>query len=70
MLYPTNLQPWYQGIDLMREGLVTSKEAAKFLAISRTKIYEAMSSGDLPFVKLGKTRRIPKVALRIYAEQG
>jgi len=70
MLYPKKLQPWYRDVDLMRDGLLTSKEAAKFLAISRTKIYEAMSSGDLPYVKLGKTRRIPKVAVRIYAEHG
>ncbi len=70
MLYPKNLQPWYRDVDLMRDGLLTSKDAAKFLAVSRTKIYDVMASGDLPFVKLGKARRIPKVALRIYAEEG
>lgn len=69
MLYPKKLQPWYRNVDLMRDGLLTSKEAARFLAISRTKIYDAMSSGDLPYVKLGKARRIPKVALSIFAEQ-
>lgn len=36
MLYPKKLLPWYRDVDSMSEGLVTSKDAARFLAISRT----------------------------------
>ena len=69
-LYPKLLQPWFQDVDLMAEGLLDAKEAAHFLGICRTKVYDFMSSQDLPFVKLGKSRRIPKVALKIFAEKG
>lgn len=69
-LYPKLLQPWFQGVDLMAEGLLDAKEAADFLGIGRTKVYDFMSSHDLPYVKLGKSRRIPKVALKIFAEKG
>ena len=54
----------------MAEGLLDAKEAAHFLGIGRTKVYDFMSSQDLPYVKLGKSRRIPKVALKIFAEKG
>jgi excisionase family DNA binding protein len=64
------LQPWFRDVDLMAEGLLDAKEAADFLGIGRTKVYDFMSSQDLPYVKLGKSRRIPKVALKIFAEKG
>jgi excisionase family DNA binding protein len=54
----------------MAEGLLDAKEAADFLGVGRTKVYDFMSSQDLPYVKLGKSRRIPKVALKIFAEKG
>ena len=69
-LYPKMLQPWFRDVDLMAEGLLDAKEAADFLGIGRTKVYDFMSSQDLPYVKLGKSRRIPKVALKIFAEKG
>lgn len=69
-LYPELLQPWFQGIDLMEQGLFNVKEAALFLRIGRTKVYDLMDSQDLPYVKMGKTRRIPKVALKLFAEKG
>jgi excisionase family DNA binding protein len=31
---------------------------AKFLSLSRSKVYKLMDDGELPFVKLGKSRRI------------
>jgi len=69
-LFPKQLQPWYIGVDLMAEGLLNPKEAANFLGIGRAKVYEFMASLDLPYVKLGRSRRIPKVALKIFAEKG
>ena len=70
MLYPEKLQPWFQNVDLFADGLMNVKEAAKFLTVSRTKVYELMAEQDLPYVKMGKTRRIPKVALKIFAPKG
>ncbi len=66
-LYPKMLQPWFQDVDLMAEGLIDAKQAAEFLGIGRSKVYDFMSCHELPYVKLGKSRRIPIVALKIFA---
>lgn len=70
MLYPQQLQPWYKNVDLMAEGAMTIKEAATFLGIGRSLVYDLMGSQDLPYVKIGKVRRIPRVALKLFAEKG
>jgi excisionase family DNA binding protein len=44
--------------------LVTPKEAAKLLAISRSKTYELIAKNKLPSITLGYSRRIPLDALR------
>jgi excisionase family DNA binding protein len=45
------------------DRLVTVDEAAHLLGLGRTSIYELMASGDLPFVKIGRARRIPSRAV-------
>jgi excisionase family DNA binding protein len=40
------------------DGLVRVVEAARYLSVSRSKLYAMMDSGDLPYVKLGKSRRV------------
>ena len=49
--------------DLVADGLVTVREAAGFLRLSRSTVYALMDRGELPFVKLGRSRRIPRRAL-------
>jgi excisionase family DNA binding protein len=49
--------------DLVAEGLVTVKEAGQFLRLSVASVYGLMARGELPFVKLGRSRRIPRRAL-------
>lgn len=49
--------------DLVADGLTTVAEAAKFLSLGRSKIYGLMNAGELHFVKLGNSRRIPKRAI-------
>ena len=44
--------------------LVTPKEAAKLLSISRSKTYELIASGTLPSITLGYSRRVPLAELR------
>lgn len=51
------------------EGFVTVSEAAKFLSLSRAKIYLMMDAGELRFAKFGKSRRIPRRALLELAER-
>ena len=47
----------------MPEGAVSVNEAAAFLSVSRATIYVLMSTGELEFVRIRRTRRIPRKAL-------
>jgi excisionase family DNA binding protein len=50
-------------LELLADGLMTVKQAAAFLGISVANLYVLMSRGELPYVKLGRSRRIPRRAL-------
>jgi excisionase family DNA binding protein len=50
--------------ELITDGLQRISEAARFLGVSRSYLYRLMSSGTLPYVKLGKSRRVPIRAVR------
>jgi excisionase family DNA binding protein len=43
--------------------LLTIVEAARRLGISRSKVYELLAVGELPSVRIGRTRRIALAAL-------
>ena len=43
--------------------LYTPEETFKLLGISRTHGYKMIASGELPSLKLGKLRRVPRQAL-------
>ena len=45
---------------LVADGLMTVTEAAKFLRLSRSSVYALMENGELAFVKIGRSRRIPR----------
>lgn len=49
--------------QIVKDGLVTVLDAAKFLSSSRSTLYNIMEAGELQYVKIGKSRRIPKNAL-------
>ena len=49
--------------ELLADGLITVAEVAKFLSVSRSTVYEAMERGELQYVKLGRSRRVPKRAV-------
>ncbi len=46
--------------------LLTVPEAAAALAISRSKLYELLTAGTLPSVRIDGSRRIPVAALDAY----
>ena len=48
---------------LVEDGLVTVSEAAAFLRLSRSTVYELMNQGILAYAKIGRSRRIPRRAL-------
>jgi len=49
--------------------LVTVPEAAKALAISRSKLYELLASGAIASVRIDGSRRIPLTALEEYVSR-
>ena len=49
------------GID--KRLCISVPEAAELLGISRNNAYELVKRGELPSIKLGKRKLIPKVAL-------
>lgn len=52
--------------DVSVDRLYTVEQAAALLGIGRTKVYELVSSGRLPSVTIGRSRRIRRSALRVY----
>jgi excisionase family DNA binding protein len=55
--------------QLVESGLDRVREAARFLGISVSQAYALMERGELPFVKFGKSRRIPRRALIEFAKR-
>ena len=69
-LFPKQLQPWFRDVDLMAEGLMDYREACAFLGIGKSKLYDLAAAHELPHVKIGKSLRFPRVALKIFALKG
>lgn len=55
--------------ELLAEGFDTVPEAAKYLRLCRATVYVLMDRGELASARFGKARRIPRRALREYAER-
>lgn len=54
----------------MQEKLLfTPEQAADFLSISRSMVFKLLSDGELGSVKIGRSRRIPRVVLEEYVER-
>ncbi|NIO38881.1 MAG: helix-turn-helix domain-containing protein [Anaerolineae bacterium] len=49
--------------DIVSDGLLRVREAAVFAGVSRSSIYIWMDQGLLPYVRIGRSRRIPRKAL-------
>lgn len=56
--------------ELVAAGLVTTEEAAEFLGISRSKLYEMMGERRISFVQVDRNRRIPRNELVRLAAAG
>lgn len=48
--------------------LLTATQAAALLAISRTQVYALMGAGALPYVLIGRSRRIPRASLQEFVQ--
>jgi len=49
--------------NLVTDGLLRISQAEGFTGLGKSKLYALMSSGELPYVKIGVSRRIPRRAL-------
>jgi excisionase family DNA binding protein len=56
-------------LALVADGLLTIAETGAFLKLSRASVYNLMDRGQLPFIKVGRARRIPKRAVVQFAAQ-
>lgn len=45
--------------ELLSQGLQSIPEAAAFLGVSRSLVYRLINDGNLPTVRLGRSRRVP-----------
>jgi excisionase family DNA binding protein len=56
-----------QNLDAVADGLTSRAEAAHFLSLSRSTLYELMDDRQLRYVKLGRARCLPWRAVREFA---
>lgn len=49
--------------------LLTPEEAARRLSMGRTHLYLKLASGEIPSVRIGRSRRITRQALDAYVAQ-
>src|SRR5262249_48066265 len=54
---------------ILADGLLTVTQSARLLNISKSKLYLMMDAGEIPYTKLGKSRRIPRKALASYVQR-
>lgn len=54
----------------MEDEYFTIDEVAKRFKVTRAAVYKWMRSGDLPFVYVGKDRRITGTALKAFVRPG
>lgn len=60
-------------VEVCSHGLMRVGDAARFLGVSRTTVYDLLSSAQLPYCEISVgtragDRRIPKLALILFAE--
>ncbi len=48
--------------------LFTVPQVCRMLQISRSKAYELVSTGEIPSIQIGRSRRIPAAQFRAYID--
>jgi excisionase family DNA binding protein len=54
--------------ELISGGLQRISDAARFLGVSRSLVYRLINTGVIPTVRIGRSRRIPILAVREFAK--
>ncbi len=52
-----------QRLQMVASGLMTVGQVSEFLNLARSTIYALMDQGTLPYVRIGRARRIPRRAV-------
>jgi excisionase family DNA binding protein len=47
----------------MEPALMKVEDAAKYLSLGRSKMYELIAAGTIPVVHIGRAARVPRAAL-------
>ena len=55
--------------DVRERLLLRVPEAAEWLSVGRSTVYELVQRGELPTVHIGRSVRIPAAAVRAWVEQ-
>lgn len=50
-------------LELVRDGLLTVRQAEDLTGLKKSKLYDLMNCGELTYAKIGAARRIPRKAL-------
>ena len=53
----------------MEQELLGVDEAARVLGLGRTKVYALIRDGELPLIKIGRSARLSRVAIREFVER-
>ncbi len=48
---------------VVADGLMSVRDAARFVALSRSELYVLMDRGELTYAKIGRRRLVPRRAL-------
>ena len=54
--------------SVVEDGFISIPEAARFLHLSRAKLYQLMDAGQLQYARFGRARRVPRRALLDFAQ--
>ena len=55
--------------SLAADGLFTLEAAGEFLGVSRTVVYGLIRRGELPSIKIGRRRQIPRRACEQFVDR-
>ncbi len=59
-----------ESLELLADGVLSIAAAASFSSLSRAGLYAAMAAGELPYLKRGRRRLIPRRALVSWLADG
>lgn len=55
--------------DLLEHGCVNINEAVRITGLGRSVLYQRMDAGEIRYVKVGRRRLVPRLALKAFLER-